>query len=395
MKADGRDWEGLQTKAIHTASELNTTHALGGPIWQTTSFSADSSEHFAQIATAHHPAEFYTRYGNPTHKQVEATIAALEGGEAALVTGSGMGAIFLSMMSWLESGDHVVAQSDLYAGARALLRDVVPRWSISTTFVDQTKPEEFAEALRPNTKLIYIESPSNPLMRMTDLRAIAELAKSRGITTIIDNTFSTPINQRPLEFGIDVVVHSATKYLGGHHDLTAGALIASNDFVARAWKFAIIAGAVLSPFDGWLLLRGLRTLGVRVERHNRNALALAQFLESHPKVLRVNYPGLESHPQHALARQQMRGFTGMLSVELKGDFKTAERFIENLKLATYAGSLGGVETLVVQPAAMWSHQLTLEQRKAAGISDGLVRVSVGLEDERDLIKDFERALEEA
>ncbi|MGH9901748.1 MAG: trans-sulfuration enzyme family protein, partial [Pyrinomonadaceae bacterium] len=352
-------------------------------------------EHFADIATADRTTEFYTRYGNPTHRQVEATVAALEGGEAALVTGSGMGAIFLSALTLLESGDHVVAQTDLYAGARALLRDVVPRWGVATTFVDQTNVDDFAAALRPDTKLIYLESPSNPLMRLTDLRAVVDLAKSSGATTVIDNTFATPVNQRPLELGIDVVIHSATKYLGGHHDLTAGVLVSSEEFVGRAWKLSLVAGATLSPFDAWLLLRGLRTIGVRVERHNRNAAALAQFLETHPEVERVNYPGLESHPQHALARRQMSGFTGMLSVDLRGGFERAERFIAALKLAKFAGSLGGVETLVTQPAAMWGHQLTPEQRRAAGISDGLVRVSVGLEDERDLLRDFGSALDEA
>lgn len=391
MKQD--EFEGLQTRAMHAASSVNKTHALSAPIWQTTSFVPDSPEAYAEIAAASHPSEFYTRYGNPTHEQVEHTLATLEGGEAALVTGSGMGAITLAVMSQIKSGDHVVSQSDLYAGARALLRDVAPRWEVSTTFVDQTRVDEFAEALRPNTRLIYLESPSNPLLRITDLKAIAQLAKSRGITTIIDNTFATPVNQRPLEFGIDVVVHSATKYLGGHHDLTAGAVVSSETFIAQAWKLAVVFGSVLSPFDAWLLMRGIRTLPLRVERHNRNAMALAQFLETHAKVAHVNYPGLESHPQHQIARQQMSGFTGMLSFELEGDVSAAEAFVSRLKLAAYTGSLGGVETLIVRPAAMWSHQLSPEQRRATGISEGLFRVSVGLEDERDLIKDFGQALE--
>jgi cystathionine beta-lyase/cystathionine gamma-synthase len=393
MKKD--EFEGLQTRALHAASHLNKTHALSAPIWQTTSFVADSPEGYAEIAASQHPSEFYTRYGNPTHERVEHTLAALEGGEAALVTGSGMGAITLSIMSMIRSGDHIVTQSDLYAGARALLRDLVPRWGVETTFVDQTRTEEFAAALRPNTRLIYLESPSNPLLRLTDLKALAELARARGIKTIIDNTFATPINQRPLELGIDVVIHSATKYLGGHHDLTAGAVVSSQAFINEAWKLGVVFGSVLSPFDAWLLMRGIRTLALRVEQHNRNAMALAQFLESHPKVSAVNYPGLESHPQHQLARRQMTGFTGMLSFELDGDAAAAEAFISRLKLATYTGSLGGVETLIVRPAAMWSHQLTPEQRRSTGISEALFRVSVGLEDERDLIKDFAQGLEAA
>lgn len=393
MKKD--EFEGLQTRALHGAAHLNKTHALSAPIWQTTSFVADSPEAYAEVAASQHPAEFYTRYGNPTHERVEHTLAGLEGGEAALVTGSGMGAITLAVMSQIKSGDHVVAQNDLYAGARALLRDFVPRWGVETTFVDQTKVEEFAAAIKPNTRLIYLESPSNPLMRLTDLRAVTKLAKERGITTVIDNTFATPVNQRPLELGVDVVIHSATKYLGGHHDLTAGAVVSSEKFIGQAWKLAVVFGSVLSPFEAWLLMRGIRTLALRVERHNQNALALAQFLESHPKISRVNYPGLESHPQHQLARQQMSGFTGMLSFELDGGAEAAERFISKLNLPTYTGSLGGVETLIVRPAAMWSHQLTPEQRRSTGISESLFRLSVGLEDERDLIKDFRQALEAA
>ncbi|MCA1557272.1 MAG: aminotransferase class I/II-fold pyridoxal phosphate-dependent enzyme [Acidobacteria bacterium] len=387
------EFEGLQTLVLHASTHLNRTHALSAPIWQTTSFVADSPEAYAEVAAESHPAEFYTRYGNPTHERVEHTLARLEGGEAALVTGSGMGAITLAVMSQIKTGDHVVAQSDLYAGARALFRDVVPRWGIETTFVDQTKTEEFEAALRPNTRLIYLESPSNPLLRLTDLKAVTKLARARGIKTVIDNTFATPVNQRPLELGVDVVIHSATKYLGGHHDLTAGAVVSTEAFIKEAWKLAVVFGSVLSPFDSWLLMRGIRTLGLRVERHNQNAMALAQFLESHTKVLRVNYPGLESHPQHQLARQQMSGFTGMLSFELDGGASEAERFVSGLKLPTYTGSLGGVETLIVRPAAMWSHQLTPEQRRATGISEALFRLSVGLEDERDLIKDFGQALE--
>jgi methionine-gamma-lyase len=395
MKHEDRDGrEGLQTKAIHAAREHHTTHAVSSPIWQTSTFRADSSAHFADIATQARPAEFYTRYGNPTHREAEATIAALEGGQAALLAASGMGAIFTAILCNLRAGDHVVAQRNLYAGTNTLIEELLPRWNIEHTFVEQTDAANFAEVLRPNTKLIYVETPTNPLMRITDLRAVARLGRERQITTMVDNTFATPINQRPLEFGIDVCVHSATKYLGGHSDITAGVVVGSREFVERAWKFGLVAGAVLSPFDGWLLLRGLRTLGLRVERHNQNALAVARFLEAHPKVERVHYPGLESHPQHELARRQMSGFTGMLGVELRGDFRAAEKFIASLKLAMNAASLGGYETLVVHPAAMWGQQLSAAQRAAMGVSDRLVRISVGLEDEADLIKDFAQALEQ-
>lgn len=394
MKKETVDARGAQTKCIHAPREFNRTSAISPPIWQTTTFLAESSEYFAELAKTVKPAEYYSRYGNPTHEQVEVAMATLEGGEAALVTASGMGAISTSVMSLLDRGDHVVAQRNLYANTAALLEDVLPRWGIECTFVNHTNPERWAEALRPNTKLIYAETPANPLMRLTDLRAVAALGKTHGITTIVDNTFATPINQRPLQYGIDVVVHSATKYLGGHSDVTAGVIIGSSAFLERAWRFHIVMGAALGPFDAWLLLRGLRTLGVRVERHNQNALKLARFFESHPRIERVNYPGLESHPQHELAQKQMNGFTGVMSVELRGGYEAAERFIASLKLGSYAASVGGFETLLVHPAAMWGDTLTDAQRIAMEVGENLVRISVGLEDERDLIDDFSQALDQ-
>jgi methionine-gamma-lyase len=384
---------GFQTRAIHAGKGENRTRAVTPPIWQTTTFSADSSEQFAEVASSVRPAEFYTRYGNPTHKEVEATVAALEGGETALLTSSGMGAIFTALMSSLRAGDHVVAQTNHYAGAMTLFEDLPAHFGVEVTVVDQTQTAAFEGAVRPNTRVIYAESPTNPLMQITDLRAVAELGKGRGITTIVDNTFATPVNQRPLEFGFDAVVHSATKYLGGHSDVTAGVIVSTREFVERAWHFSLLAGSILSPFDGWLLLRGLRTLALRVERHNSNALALARFLEGRAEVGRVHYPGLESHPQHELAGTQMSGYTGMLSVELRGGFEAAERFISRLRLATNAASLGGHETLVVHPAAMWRGYMTAEQLRARGLSDSLVRVSVGVEDEKDLVADFGRSLE--
>jgi methionine-gamma-lyase len=392
MKKERLDFEGPQTKAVYTSKKLNLTSAISPPIWQTTTFSAETAEEFAEIAVATKPAEFYTRYGNPNHKMVEETLAALEGGDAALVAASGMGAIFAAIAGNLQSGDHVVAQRTHYAGATTLLKEFLPRWGIEVTFVDQTRKSEFADAICRQTKLIYVETPVNPLMQVTDLRAIVELARTHGITTICDNTFATPINQRPLELGIDAVVHSATKYIGGHHDVTAGVLVGSTEMIERTWRFALVAGATLSPFDGWLLLRGLRTLGLRVERHNQNGMALAKFLERSPKVSRVHYPGLASHPQHELARSQMSGFTGMLSVELRGGYAAADKLISSLELATRAASLGGFETLVVHPASMWSLQLSRELREQTGINEGLVRISVGLEDETDLLHDFEHAL---
>ncbi|HEX4950948.1 MAG TPA: aminotransferase class I/II-fold pyridoxal phosphate-dependent enzyme [Blastocatellia bacterium] len=384
---------GSQTTAVHAAHEFNQTTSISPPIFQTTTFSAENAEHFYEMATAPRHAEFYTRYGNPNHQQVEATVAALEHGEAALVTSSGIGAIFAAVMSQLQSGDHVVAQRNHYAATTVLFRDILPRFNIECTFVDNTNHDEFVAAVRPNTKLLYTETPTNPLMQLTDLRAIVALGKQHNLLTMVDNTFATPINQRPLELGCDVVLHSATKYIGGHHDVTAGVVVGSKEMVEQIWRFALVSGSVLSPFDSWLLLRGLRTLGLRVERHNENALALARFLAAHPKIERVYYPGLESHPQHELAKAQMHGFTGMLSVDVKGGYAGAEKMIASLKLGIRAASLGGFETLVVHPAAMWSLQLTPEQQRATGISESLVRISVGLEDAQDIVRDFAQALE--
>lgn len=391
MKSEKKS--GMQTRAVYTAKEIDRTTSISPPIYQTTTFSAATAEDFAEIAVATRPAEFYTRYGNPNHEMVEATLAALEGGETALVTSSGMAAIFAVMLGTLSQGDHLVAQRNHYAGAMTLLRDYLPRWGITVTLVDQTDTAAFAAAIRPETRMLYVETPVNPLMQITDLRSIVAMARAHGLLTVCDNTFATPINQRPLELGVDAVIHSATKYIGGHHDATAGAIVGGRELIERVWRFALVAGSTLSPFDSWLLLRGLRTLGLRVERHNQNALALATFLESHPSVARVYYPGLPSHPQHELARSQMDGFTGMLSVELKGGYRAADGLISGLRLATRAASLGGFETLVVHPASMWSLQLSAETRQSTGINDGLVRISVGLEDEADLLADFAQALE--
>jgi cystathionine beta-lyase/cystathionine gamma-synthase len=384
--------QGPQTTAVHAAHEFNQTTSISPPIFQTTTFSAENAEHFYEMATQPRHAEFYTRYGNPNHQQVEATVAALENGEAALVTSSGIGAIYAAVMSQLQSGDHIIAQRNHYAATTVLFRDILPRFQIECTFVDNTNADEFAAAIRPNTKFLYTETPTNPLMQITDLRAIVALARQHNLRTMVDNTFATPLNQRPLDLGCDVVLHSATKYIGGHHDVTAGLIVGSKELVEEIWRFALVSGSVSSPFDSWLLLRGLRTLGLRVERHNQNALALARFLESHPKIERVYYPGLESHPQHELAKAQMHGFTGMLSVGVKGGYAGAEKMIASLQLGIRAASLGGFETLVVHPAAMWSLQLTPEQQRSTGISESLVRISVGLEDAPDIVADFEQAL---
>ncbi len=392
MKADHLKNASTETKLIHADRELNATSAVAPPIFQTATFRGDSAQDFADRASRPRHPEFYTRYGNPTLSQVESVLASLEGAESALVTGSGMAAVSATVLAIVSKGDHVVAQKNHYGGTLNLLNSFLPRFGVEVTQVDQADTAAFEKAVRPNTKLILIETPSNPLMTLTDIAGISKLARSRGITTLIDNTFATPINQRPLELGIDLSFHSATKYFGGHSDLIAGAVMGSSESITKIWNAHVILGAALGPFDAWLMLRGLRTLSLRVRQHNENAMALAEFLKGHKAVKVVHYPGLKSHPQHELARKQMSGFGGMLTFEVNGGYEAADRFLSRIRLASRAASLGGIETLAVHPASNFLHYMTLEQAAKIGIAPGLLRISVGLEGKDDLIADFEQAL---
>lgn len=392
MKADHLKNASVETKLIHGDRELNSTSAVAPPIFQTATFRGDSAQDFADRASRPRHPEFYTRYGNPTLSQVESVLASLEGAESALVTGSGMAAVSATVLALVSQGDHVVAQKNHYGGTLNLLNSFLPRFGVEVAQIDQTDTAAFEKAVRPNTKLILIETPSNPLMTLTDIRAISKLARSRGITTLIDNTFATPINQRPLDLGIDLSFHSATKYFGGHSDLIAGAVMGGSESITKIWNAHVILGAALGPFDAWLMLRGLRTLSLRVRQHNENAMALAEFLKSHKAVKVVHYPGLKSHPQHELARKQMPGFGGMLTFEVNGGYEAADRFLSRIRLASRAASLGGIETLAVHPASNFLHYMTLEQAAKIGIAPGLLRISVGLEGKDDLIADFDQAL---
>lgn len=394
MKKEDLKDAATETKVIHLDRALNATSAVSPPIFQTANFRSDSAEDFAQRAgQARHP-EFYTRYGNPNLSQVEAVLADLEGAESALVTASGMGAITAAVLTIVHSGAHVVAQKNHYGGTLNLLSNLLPKFGVEVTQVDQRDPNAFEGALRPNTRLVLVETPSNPTMTLTDLRAVADIARAHGVTTLMDNTFASPLNQRPIDLGIDLVFHSATKYFGGHSDLIAGALMGSKDWIDKIWNHHVMIGAALGPFDAWLLLRGIRTLPLRMRQHNENAMALAQFLESQRGVMAVHYPGLRSHPQHELAKRQMSGFGGMVAVELKGGFDAANRVLSRLQLPSRAASLGGVESLIVHPASNFLHYMTLEEAAKIGIAPGLLRISVGLEDKEDLIADFDHALNE-
>ncbi len=398
-RAEGsyNDWH-INTRVIHSAASTSTDpkpgtgEAIASPIWQTSTFEFSRPEDLAEAATISRPGGFYTRYGNPNFTAVENAVAELEGGEAALVTGSGMGAITLVFLTFLRNGDHIVAQKTHYVGTMKALQRWLPRHGIEVSLVDQSDLGAFEQALRPNTRLIYVETPTNPTLALTDLAGVASIAGERGIMTCIDNTFASPINQRPIELGIDLVVHSATKYLGGHADVTAGVIVGTRKRIDALWEALIVYGMILHPFEAWLLARGIQTLPLRIAGHNNNAGALAGFLESHPKVTRVYYPGLSSHPQHDLARQQMSGYGGMVVFELEGGFQAARAFTGDLKLARLAVSLGGTETLAVHAASMIHSHLSAEERAAAGISDNLLRISVGLENVEDIIADIDQAL---
>ncbi len=386
--------QGLQTRLIHRASEANETSAVTPPIYQTSTFLLGTPEEAAALAGQVAPTAYYTRYGSPNTRQVELLLTELEGGEAALALGSGMAAVTTAILSQVRTGDHVLAQLTHYSATLSLLAHTLPRYGIEVTQVDQRDTFAFARALRPNTKLIYTESPTNPTMDLTDLRATAQLAHSIGALAVTDNTFASSYNQRPLALGYDLVVHSATKYLNGHADVTAGALIGRKELIETAWEYARVHGPVLHPFEAWLLRRGLQTYELRMRAHNQNAQQVARFLEQHPAVERVYYPGLPSHPQHELARRQMPGgFGGMLSFEMKGGYDAADRTLRRTKVCLLAVSLGGIETLITQPASMLNAHQTEEELRAAGISPSLIRLSVGVENVEDIIADLEQAMQ--
>jgi len=334
----------------------------------------------------------YSRYGNnPNQEHVGRKVAALEGTEAALALGSGMGAIAMTLLSLTDAGDHVVASSQLYGATQALLAHELPRRGIETTFVDPDVGG-WDEAMRPETKVLYLETPTNPTLRVLDVRPLVAAAHARGVRVVCDATFGSPVNLRAAELGIDLVVHSATKYLGGHSDLIAGTVAGSAELVDEVARLSRLYGPALDPHAAWLLERGLRTLAARMDRHNANALRVAQWLEGRPEVARVLYPGLESHPDHAIAAEVMRGSGGMVSCVLAGGGDAADRFMKRLRVAIAAPSLGGVETLVSQPRHTSHVGVDPRAREAMGIPDGFVRISIGIEDPEDLVSDFEQAL---
>ncbi len=380
-----------ETQAVHGAADLEKKNAsLSTPIYQTSTFQVTDNDEQVRVT---HTDHYYTRYGNPTNTVAEKTIAALEGMDAALTFASGMGAVTTTMMALLKSGDHVVAQRDIYGGVNKFLSQWLPKMGIETTFVDTIDYERHARAIRPNTKLLYLESPTNPTLRVVDLEKAAALAKQHRVLSMVDATFGTPINQHPAEFGIDLVMHSGTKYLGGHSDLICGAVAGRHELMERIWETRTTLGNCMDPHASWMLVRGLKTLAVRVTRQNENALRVAEFLAEHAKVRSVHYPFLKSHPQYAVARQQMRGGGGMVTFEVEGTGEDARRVSEAMRLFTLATSLGGVESLVSIPVLTSHAMIPAEDRARMGVTEQMVRLSVGIENADDLIADLEHALE--
>jgi methionine-gamma-lyase len=381
------------TDAVHAGEDRTANHgALSVPIYPASVFAFEDADEGIAIHNYEKDGYFYGRLGNPTVDALERTVAELERGEDGLAFASGMAAISAAAFTLVGTGDHVIAPESMYSTTTNFLKHVGESFGVETTFVDATNAEAYAAAVQPNTKMFWVESPSNPLVTITDIAEVSAIGKSAGVATVVDNTFATPFNQRPLELGADLVIHSATKYLGGHSDLTAGVMAGRRDLVEKARHGAAkFYGGNIAPQVAWLVLRGIKTLALRMERHNSNAAALANMLLEHPKISTVHYPGFESHPNHEIAKRQMRGFGGMLAADV-GTAEAAKSLVNDLKICTFATSLGGVETLI-QPVALMTHAtLSPEERAAAGVSEGLLRISVGIEDVEDICKDIYAAL---
>lgn len=385
------------TKAIHGGHKKDpVSGALTTPIYQTSTFVFDSAEQGGRRFALEEDGFIYSRLGNPTNAQLEEKMALLENGEACMSTGSGIGAITSALWTALKAGDHIVASKTLYGCTYAMLNHGISRYGVEVTFVDATNLDEVKGAMKANTKVVYLETPANPDLKLVDIEAVSKIAHEvEGCMVFVDNTFCTPYLQRPIELGADVVVHSATKYLNGHGDVIAGFVVGKKDFITQVRLFGVkdMTGSVLSPFDAYLILRGMKTLQIRMDRHTKNAIEVAKFLESHPNVETVSYPGLESFPQYELAKKQMDMPGGMIAFEVKGGLEGGKKLLNSLELCTLAVSLGDCETLIQHPASMTHSPYTQEERAEAGISEGLIRISVGLEDAEDIIADLKQGLD--
>ena len=364
-----------------------TTGAIIPPMYQTATY--------VLAAVGKSKGFDYSRSSNPTRQLLEENLAAVEGGSYGVCFASGMSAVD-SCMKLLRGGDHVVCSDDVYGGVSRHFNTILTRYGLTFTYTDTTNPKKVREAIRPDTKMLWVETPTNPLLKVTDLNAMNEIAKENNLLYAVDSTFATPVFLRPLEFGADIVMHSTTKYLSGHNQLIGGIVITNQESIFEEMKFVQkTIGAVPSPFDCWLTLLGIKTLSIRMERHSANGEIVARYLEDHPKISRIAYPGLSSHPQYEVAKEQMSGFGGMISFELKGGIPAAKAVMNSVKLCSLAESLGAVETMITHPATMTHTEVPREERYARGLTDGLVRISVGIEDPDDIVEDLKQALEKA
>ena len=394
MKPEDLRKVSFATLCVHGSGGVDpTTGAVSVPIYQSSTFAFHSAKEGAQIFAGEKEGYFYTRLGNPTQTALEKEMAFLEGGEAALATASGMAATSTVIFTLMGCGDNLVASDTLYGGTHQLFKQSLAKVNIEVRDVDASDPKQVEDKIDGKTKILFIETPSNPTLKIIDIAAMAEIAHRHNLQLVVDNTFATPYYQRPLEFGADIIVHSATKYIGGHGDTIGGIIVGRKDFIKVAKSETLRdLGGCISPFNAWLLLRGLKTLPVRMERHSWNAMRIAQYLSFHPKVSRVWYPGLRIHPQHELAAKQMSGFGGMIAFELKGGRKAGEVLMDSVKLMILAVSLGDVDTLIEHPASMTHSTYSEEELAALGITEGMVRLSVGIEGVDDLINDLSQAL---
>ena len=384
---------GFQTRCVHSGERLDPMGAIHTPLYNHSTFGFPNTESLLDVVEGRKPGSLYTRYGfNPTIVAVEEKLAALEDGETALVFGSGMAAEAALFLSLCKTGDHVICLGDLYGGTFELLSTNLPELGISTTFLDGNEAENLSEAIRGNTRVVFFETPSNPNLEVFDIRKISQICAKRRVLSVVDSTFASPVNQNPLALGADLVVHSATKYLGGHSDITGGAVVGKGDLLRKIALWRKNLGQVMAPDVAFLLARSLRTLGVRVRAQNESAMLIAEFLAKNPKVKTVNYPGLPAFSGHAIAKTQMRGFGGMISFLFAGDAHQTAALVDRLKIFSIAPSLGGVESLVTQPVTTTHHGLSETERVRRGILPGTVRLSIGLEDTGDLIADLEQAI---
>lgn len=388
--------KGFSSKLIHAGGIKDPKGSAVTPIYQTSTFRFENADQGARFFSGEEKGYIYTRLGNPTIDDLENTMAELEHGYGGIATSSGMAAVNNVYLALLKAGDHMVGHNALYGPSRGIMEKLYPNFGIESSFVDTTNLAELEKAIKPNTKLIYLETPANPTMGIADLAGAVKIAKKHNILVCVDNTFCSPYLQTPLDFGVDIVLHSITKFINGHADVVGGIVVAKEKELYEQLKYVMInVGFNMDPHQAWLTRRGLKTLAIRIEQAQKNAMKVAEFLEAHPKVEKILYPGLESHPQYELGKKQMKGPGTMISFEVKGGIEAGKKVMDNVKLAVLAVSLGGVETLIQHPASMTHSKLSKEARQNAGITDGLIRLSVGIEDVEDIIIDLEQALAKA